>query len=316
MRYSKQEILIGKDAQRKLENSKVSIIGIGATGTAVLEILARAGIGNIKIIDRDVVELENLHRQKLFTEEDINKPKAMAAKERILQINSGINVESFVTDLDFDNISILDGSDLMLDCTDNIYARFLLNDFSRKCNIPWIYASVIGTKGMVMNITPETQCFSCIFKEPDSPLDTCDTAGILNTAPQAVSAVQATEAVKILTGYEYCRDLISYDLWANQLDKIKVKKKDNCRACSGIYDYLNGMKARKTIKICGSCSFQIKLENTDMEMLFYKLAKLNPVSAGDECLVFRDIILFKSGRALVKADSKEKAKITLDRYMG
>ena len=308
--------MIGKNAQRKLENSKVSIVGIGATGTAVLEILARAGIGSIKIIDRDVVELGNLHRQNLFTEEDINKPKAMAAKERIIQINSEINVESFVTDLDFDNISILDCSNIILDCTDNIYTRFLINDFSRKYNVPWVYASVIGTKGMVINITPETQCFSCIFKEPDSPLDTCDTVGILNTAPQAISAVQVTEALKILTGNEYCRDLISYDLWVNQLDRIKVKKINNCRTCNGVYDYLNGLKARKTIKICGSSSFQIKLENIDMEMLFYKLSKLKPISAGDECLIFRDIILFKSGRALVKADSKEKAKIALDKYLG
>ncbi len=317
MKYSKQEILIGRDNQKKLESSRVSIVGIGATGTAVLEMLARLGVGNIKIIDRDIIELSNLHRQKLFTEEDINKPKVIVAKERILQINPEINITSSITDLDFDNISMLENSDIILDCTDNIYSKFLINDFARKNNIPWIYASVIGAKGMTMNITDKTPCFSCVFKEPDEQLETCDTGGILPTTPSAIAAIQATESIKIMTGKNYSRDLIHYDLWNNKITKIKTKFLDNCRPCRGVFEYLEGKKAGNMIKICGSCSFQVNLKRKiNIESLYKKIKKSDDVVFTGECLILKDIILFNSGKALVKAETKEKARAVISRYVG
>lgn len=315
MRYNRQEILIGNSNQEILKNSQVTIVGIGALGTIVLDILARAGIGKIKIIDRDIIELNNLQRQILFNEEDLAKSKALVAKEKINIINSEIEIEAYVADLDFDNIHLVK-SDLILDCTDNIYTRFLINDFSRKNDIPWIYASVIKSKGMTINITNETPCFSCVFKEPTESLDTCDTAGILNTLPHALAAIQATEAIKILTKQEYNKDLIHYDLWKNELTKVKVNKLKGCKPCNNIFEYLDGKKSKGTIKVCGSCNYQIKLDNIDMENLFDKLSNVNNIKVTDECLILNDIIIFKSGRALVRAKTKEQAKTILDRYVG
>ena len=317
MRYSRQEILenIGQEGQRLLRNSTITIVGIGALGTIVLDILARAGIGKIKIIDRDIIELNNLQRQTLFNEEDLAKPKALVAKEKINIINSDIEVQAHVVDLDYDNINLLK-SDLILDCTDNIYTRFLINDYSRKNDINWIYASVIKSKGMTMNITKETPCFSCIFKEPTESLDTCDTAGILNTLPYALAAIQATEAIKILTKQDYIQDLVHYDLWKNELVKIKTKKLKNCKPCNDIFEYLEGKKSRGSVKICGSCNYQIKLDKVNMQNLFDKLGNLNNIKVTDECLILDDAIIFKSGRALIRAKTKEQAKTILDRYIG
>lgn len=317
MRYSRQEVLenLGKERQQLLLESKISIVGVGALGTTLLEILARAGVGRIKLIDRDIVEMVNLQRQSLFSEDDILKPKAVVAKEKINAINSDVEVEQHVEDLDYDNADIMK-SDLILDCTDNIYTRFLINDFSRKKNIPWIYASVIKSKGMTMNITGKTPCFSCVFNEPTEPLETCDTSGILNTVPHAIAAIQATEAIKILTKQDYSKDLVHYDIWAGKINRIKIKKSKDCRPCNGIYEYLEGKKSRDIVKICGSCNYQIKLNKENMKTIFKKLNQLDSIRPSEECLILKDIILFRSGRALVKADSKEKAKAVVDKYFG
>ncbi len=317
MRYARQEILkeIGSNKQEKLLNSNVTIVGIGALGTNALDLLARAGVGRIKIIDRDIVEINNLQRQTLFNEEDLGKPKVNAAKEKISQINSEIDIEAHLIDLDHDNIDLLK-SDLILDCTDNIYTRFLINEYSRKNNIPWIYASVIGTKGMTFNITKDTPCFSCIFKEPTETLDTCDTTGVINTIPSAIAAIQVTQALKILTNQEYSKELIHYNLWNSEINKIKIKKSNNCKVCNGIYEYLDGKKSKNEIKICGSCNFQIKIENINMDSLFEKLSKLNSIKTTDDCLILNDVIFFKSGRALVRAKTKSKARVILSKYIG
>lgn len=317
MRYARQEIFdkIGIKGQELLRNSAITIVGIGALGTIVLDMLSRAGIGKIKIIDRDIIELNNLQRQTLFNENDIGKPKIAVAKEKILEINSDLNIEAHLVDLDYDNVDLIK-SDLILDCTDNMYTRFLINDYSRKNNVPWIYTSVIGSKGMTMNISENTPCLSCIFKEPTEPLDTCDTAGILNTVPHALAAIQVTEAIKILTKQESSKDLIHYELWNNEINKIKIKKSNNCNACNNIYNYLSGKKATKTVKICGSCNYQIKIENMNMEEVFNRLSVYNSLKTSEECLILGDVILFKSGRALVKAKTKEKAKTILAKYLG
>ena len=167
-----------------------------------------------------------------------------------------------------------------------------------------------------MNVTSETPCFSCIFKEPGQPLDTCDTEGILNTVPHALAAIQATEAIKILTDQDYSKELIHYNLWNNEITKVKVKKSNECTVCNGKYKYLEGKKSRGVIKICGSCYYQIKIENVNMLDLFNKLNKLNSIKTTEDCLILPNVIFFKSGRALVKAKTKEKAKAIVDRYLG
>ena len=228
-------------------------------------------------------------------------------------INSDIIIEAFVDDLDYNNIDLLNG-DLILDCTDNIYTRFLINDYSKKFNIPWIYASVIGAKGMTMNITKETPCLACIFKEPTEALDTCETAGVLNTTPHAIAAIQVTEAIKIITNQEYSKDLVHYDLWHNLLTKITLKKSRKCKVCKGEYDYLLGKKVKSSIKICGSCNYQIKLNPINIEQLHKRIKEDSTLTK--ECLILKEVIIFKSGRALVKAESQEKAKAIVDRYLG
>jgi len=317
MRYNRQEALdiIGKNNQLLLKQSSVAIVGVGAIGTVVLDILSRAGIGKIKIIDRDIIELNNLQRQTLFNEEDLGKPKALVAKEKTNLINSEIEIEANVLDLDYDNIEILK-SDLILDCTDNLYTRFLLNDYSRKNNIPWIYASVIKSKGMTMNITKDTPCFSCVFDEPKESLETCDTAGVINTIPHAIAAIQVTEAIKILTKQDYNKEIIYYDLWKNEINKIKINKSEKCKTCKGIYEFLEGKKSKRIIKICGSCNYQIKIDPININKIYEKLDKINNIKTTEDCIILEDIILFKSGRALVKAKTKEQAKAIVDRYLG
>ncbi|MBS3175286.1 ThiF family adenylyltransferase [Candidatus Woesearchaeota archaeon] len=315
MRYNKQETFskIGKTGQELITSSTITILGIGALGTNTLNLLARAGVGKIKIIDRDVVELSNLQRQTLFSEEDIDKPKVYAAKEKINKINSKVKIETYLTDLDYENVEILK-SGLILDCTDNIYTRFLINEYSRKNNIPWIYASVIGSKGMVMNVTEKTPCFNCIIKEPNEPLDTCDSSGVIGSAASAIASIQATEAIKILTKQDYCRELIHYDLWKNKINRIKVNKNKYCKTCNKVYEYLEGKK-KKLIKICGSCNYQIEIKK-DMNLVFAKLSSLRDVKPENECLILENAIIFKSGRALVKAENENKAKAILDGYLG
>ena len=242
MRYSRQEIFneIGKSGQSKLRKSAVAIVGLGALGSVSAELLARAGIGKLILIDRDVVELSNLQRQSLYDEEDIGKSKALAAKERLNKINSDVEIKIFADDLNYNNISEIisitkkgngvksivengnndkkkiknnkknsnkiiisnnKNTDLVLDCTDNIETRFLINDFSVKNKIPLIYSSAVGSKGYVFNMMSNkiNQCLRCFLKEA-AQLDTCETAGVMNTISHIMPAIKVNESIKILLG--------------------------------------------------------------------------------------------------------------------
>lgn len=315
MRYLRQEIFskIGKINQKKLEKSTVAVIGLGALGSSVSEMLVRAGIKNLILIDRDIIELSNLQRQSLYLESDINKLKAVVAKERLLQIDSKSNIKSYSEDLDFSNIGLIK-SDLVLDCTDNFETRFLINDFCLSKNIPWIYSAVVGSKGMIFNIIPGEACFSCIFKESSQSLGTCETFGILNSAVNSIASIQFTEAVKILTNQNPSKELIIFDVWSLELNKLKVSKNKNCSSCNQNYKFLNKTSS-SLVKL--SCSrFQIKLPPQDLKLLNEKLKKLSPTTLTDECLFFNDLIIFKNGRILVKAETKERAKSLVDKYLG
>ena len=207
MRYIRQQIFreIGKKGQEKLGKSTVAVVGIGALGSNSAELLARAGIGSLILIDRDVVELSNLQRQRLFDENDVGKPKALAAKEHLAKINSEIKIEFLIDDLNFENIGKIFNRkpDLILDCTDNLETRFLINDFSVKNEIPFIYSSAVGSKGYVFDIIPgKTPCLRCFLKEA-AQLDTCETAGVLNAITSLISTMQASEAIKILLNKKF-----------------------------------------------------------------------------------------------------------------
>lgn len=336
MRYTRQEIFreIGKKGQEKLRKSTVAIVGLGALGSVSSELLARAGIGRLILIDRDVVELSNLQRQSLFDEDDIGKPKALAAKEKLDKINSDVKVDFFIDDLNFNNINEMiqinnkkiknkkNTVDLILDCTDNMETRFLLNDFSIKNGIPFIYSSAVGSKGYVFNIIPnKTPCIRCFLKEA-AQLDTCETTGVLNTITHLISSIQANEAMKILLNKNDIEEnLLFLDIWKNELLKIKVNKNNDCACCvKNNFEYLRGKKSSKIVKLCGDNIYQIKtksIDKTQFKEIKNKLNKIAKVIDFDYCINFDNkITLFQDGRALIKAEDEKGAKSLYSKFVG
>ncbi|HWO31419.1 MAG TPA: ThiF family adenylyltransferase, partial [Candidatus Acidoferrum sp.] len=242
-RYSRQILFpgIGAEGQRRLAAGRVAIVGCGATGSALASLLARAGVGTLRIIDRDYVEPSNLQRQSLFDEGDAAEslPKAIAATRKIAAFNSQIVVEARVADAVPGNINaLLEGIDLILDGTDNFETRYLLNDYAVKNSLPWIYAAAVGSYGVTLNVLPhKTACLSCIF--PDSPrgmVETCETSGILNSAVNLVASIAATEAMKLLIGGEAAgrlrKTLWSFDVWTNQHAEVAAATpRPGCPTC-------------------------------------------------------------------------------------
>ncbi len=317
-RYSRQEIYpyIGKNGQKKLSKAKIVIIGIGAIGSQTSSLLARAGIGELILIDRDSVELNNLQRQTLFNESDINKPKTKQAKKHLEKINSNIKITSYDQDLNSNNISELIGKiDLILDCTDNLQTRFLINDYSLKNNIPWIYSAGIKATSFLMNIVPKkTPCFSCIFKQPTS-LDTCQTSGVLNSTTSLIASLQVSEAIKIILKKEYEFNLIQINLEKNTLNKIKIKKRKDCLACNKEYIYLNSINPQGILKFCSTGNYQIQFKKTNLKKLKLNLEKIGKVEDLGSCIKFKNMLIFEN-RALIKAKSEKEAKILISKYVG
>jgi adenylyltransferase/sulfurtransferase len=200
-RYSRQYIMpqIGEDGQEKLQGARVVVIGCGALGCHTSSLLARAGIGFLRIVDRDIVELDNLQRQVLFDEDDLDKPKASVAESKLRTVNSGITIEGIVDDVNFKNIlDFVKGADVVVDGTDNMDTRYLMNDACVKENVPFIYGGAISTYGMTMNIIPgRTACFACLFPKPPLPgsLPTCETVGVLNSVPAVIASIQVVRCM-------------------------------------------------------------------------------------------------------------------------
>ncbi len=330
MRYIRQEIFreIGKEGQDKLRKGAVAIVGLGALGGVSAELLSRAGIGKLVLIDRDVVELTNLQRQGLFDEADVGKSKAAQAKEHLSKINSDIEIDIIIDDLNFENINEIipiknhENVDLILDCTDNLETRFLLNDFSVKSHIPFIYSSAVGNKGYVFNIIPaKTPCLRCFLKQA-TQLDTCETTGVLNTITNLISSIQVNEAIKILlkkSNFE--KKLLFFDIWKNELNKIKVNKNQNCECCvKNNFEYLAGKKFSSTIKLCGDRIYQIRKKFPSRENFFIlknKLKKIGKVVDFDYCINFDNkITVFQDGRALIKAKNEKEAKSIYSKFVG
>lgn len=325
MRYQRQEIFpeIGKQGQEKLRKNSVAIVGLGALGSSSSELLARAGIGKLILIDRDIVELSNLQRQSLFDEHDVGTPKALAAKEHLKKINSDVKIDFLIDDLNFENIGkLLNGKiDLILDCTDNLETRFLINDFSVKNKIPFIYSSAVGGKGYVFNVIPnKTACLRCFLGEA-AQLDTCESAGVLNTITNLISSIQANEAIKILLGKNFEKNLLFFDVWKNELLKINVNKNKNCVCCSeNNFEYLTGKKSSRIIKLCGGSIYQIKSKNMDEKQfnsLKNKLKKTGNAIDFGYCITFQNkITIFNDGRALIKASNEKEAKSLYSKFVG
>lgn len=324
-RYNRQELLreIGQKRQKLLNNAKVIIVGMGALGTTTANLLARAGIGTIGIIDRDIIELHNLQRQTIFTEEDCNQPKAAAASAWLRKVNSEIKINALPMELNYETAGILNDYDLILDCTDNMETRFLINDFCVKNKKPWIYCSAVGTKGRLLVITPKKKpCFRCLFAIPKpGSLETCDTAGVINTITTAMAALQVTEALKILTKQTPTKELIAYDIWKQELQKIRVKQNSKCICCKKKqFEFLEGKKETISVKLCGQGRIQIKGSKPNLATVKKRLEKAGNVKATAYGVHFlnkdADFFLFNDGRCLVKAVTKEEAKNSYTKWVG
>ncbi len=236
-RYSRQLILpqFGVDGQRLLSEAHVTLIGCGALGSTIAQLLARGGIGRLVLVDRDRLEQHNLHRQLLYTEADVTRPKARAAAQTLATINSSIEVEGRVLDVDARSIEpLIDGTDLVMDATDNLATRYLINDACVKYGIPWIYGGAVGTYGMRMAIIPgETACFRCIFPEPPAAdaLPSCDTNGILNALPVMIGALQVAAAYRLLIAGAASGALTIADIWEDDVQFMSVARAKDCRCC-------------------------------------------------------------------------------------
>jgi len=334
-RYSRQILFrgIGAEGQQKLAAARVAIVGCGATGSALAGLLARAGVGKLRIIDRDYVEPSNLQRQSLFDETDAadSLPKAIAASRKIAAFNSEIEVEPKVDDLIPGNIeTLLQGMDLILDGTDNFETRYLINDYAVDRSLPWIYSAAVGSYAVTLNVVPgQTACIACIF--PDSPrgiVDTCETSGILNSAVNLVASIAATEALKILVHDSEAptlrRTLLSFDLWTNEHAEISAAKpRTACRAC-GERDFIHlAGEGRPHITLCGRNSVQIheRQRPIDFTEMGRRLQPHGVVRHNDFVLKFwhdpYEMTLFPDGRAIIKGTTDTAVARTLyARYVG
>jgi molybdopterin-synthase adenylyltransferase len=321
-RYAKQRIFLGGPADTRLRTRRVAVVGLGATGSVIASWLARAGVGLLTLIDRDIVETSNLQRQILFGENDLFRPKAEVAAQRLREANSEIEVVPLVTDLTSGNArEILAGYDLIMDGTDNFEARYLINDYAILSGTPWIYAGAIGGEGIVWPLNPpRTPCLRCLMEEPppSGDIDTCDTAGVLGPAVGIVGSWAALEALKILTGAEPHKELARFDFWRNERQFLRLPE-SRCKYCANkITEFLNARWTVKASRLCGLDGVQIRVNPPgalDLEALRTRVEartgspwKLSPLSlSGAEGDLH--IIIFRDGRALLHGDiSPERAR--------
>jgi molybdopterin-synthase adenylyltransferase len=332
-RYSRQVLFpgIGAQGQVRLTQGRVAIVGCGATGASVCGLLARAGVGQLVIIDRDYVEPSNLQRQSLFDETDAAEsvPKAIAAGRKIATFNSEIQTTPVVADLTPENIaSLLGDADLILDATDNFETRYLINDFAVKHGKPWIYAAAVAAYAVTMNVIPgETACLACMFPAPpEGTIETCDTAGILNSAVNLIGSIQATEAIKFLVGAKdkLRRTLLSFDVWSNEQAEIAASKpRSGCLTCEKReFIHLAGER-RPQITLCGRNSVQIHERHrpVDFAEMSARLGNHGTVKHNAFVLKFwRDpyeMTLFPDGRAIIKGTNDTSvARSLYARFVG
>lgn len=335
-RYARQSRFwgIGPEGQQRLNAAHVVVLGCGALGNAATDLLARAGVGHIVVADRDVVELSNLHRQVLFNEADAAAgiPKAVAAAEAVTRINSDISVVPVVADVTSDNIEdLVRGAQVVVDGTDNLETRYLLNDTCVKLGVPWVYGGAIGSTGMAMTILPgDTPCFRCIFPEPApvGTVETCETAGVLASTVLTVSAHQWTETVKLLIGdrTHLNHSMIYFDLWQNErVDSEALERSPTCVCCGQRrFEFLDAPPAGRTASLCGRNAVQVtpaRRSELDLRDLGERLAGVGSVSLTRFLLRLtvgeHELTVFPDGRAIVKGtDDLGVARSLYARFVG
>jgi molybdopterin/thiamine biosynthesis adenylyltransferase len=337
-RYSRQVLFegIGEEGQARLAQSKVVIVGCGALGAVQAETLARAGVGQLVLVDRDFVEESNLQRQIMFDESDaLNRlPKAVAAAARIARVNSDIQVEPLVTDVNFENIEeIIAGASLVMDGTDNFETRFLINDACVKSRTPWVYGAAVGSYGLTMTIVPgSSPCLRCVLEAMPEPGSgpTCDTAGVIMPIVTTIASIQAAEALKLLTGQtdKLHRSLITVDVWDFQLNRLDLSRfdaRDECPACRlGEFQFLRGAGRQITTTLCGRNAVQIARSGRgaiDFAALAERLKAAGEVAFNDFLLRFRvdgyDITVFRDARSIIRGTTDPAvARGLYARYIG
>src|SRR5687767_6912274 len=338
-RYSRQMRFggIGEKGQAKLLDSRVTLCGCGALGTVLANNLVRAGVGFVRIIDRDFIEFSNLQRQVLFDEKDIadNLPKAEAAARKLRQINSSVTVEPVVTDIDRTNVlELCKDADVILDGTDNFEVRYLINDVAVKLQKPWVYGGSIGSHGQTMTIIPgQTPCLRCVFEAAPAPGEagTCETAGVLGPVVTIIASLQATECFKLLTGAieQVNRELIYIDVWENITRRIKIAPllgKVDCPTCKHKkFEWLDGTQGSQTVSLCGRNAVQVS-HHMAAQLNFEEMARQlqmmgGTVSFNRFLLKFSvdgfEFTVFPDGRAIIKGTNDvDKARTLYAKYVG
>ena len=340
-RYSRQILFseIGEAGQQGLLDSSAVIVGCGALGTALANLLVRAGVGKLRIVDRDFVEPSNLQRQTLFEESDAQEalPKAVAAERRLRAINSSVVVEGIVADLSPKNAEdLLRGFPVLLDGTDNFETRFLLNDVAIHLNVPWIYAAVVASYGVTLTVRPGmTACLACALESgvgngshaaAAGGEDTCDTAGVLGAAAGVIASIEAAEAIKLLTGKSESVGgrLVSFDVWSGRFQSVRVARNAECRACvRREFRYLEG-EAQPHLTMCGRDSVQIheRRRQLDLAALGKRIAPtVAEVRENGFLLRFRvppyEMTVFADGRAIIKGTREPSvARSLYARFIG
>jgi molybdopterin/thiamine biosynthesis adenylyltransferase len=336
-RYSRQIRFspIGRAGQERLVNSQITIVGCGALGSVLAETLARGGVGRIHLVDRDFIELSNLQRQMLFDEDDIaaNLPKAEAAARKLSRINSQIEIVPFIADANHESIEIFtEGSDLILDGTDNLLARYLINDVAIKHNIPWIYGACQGTTAMTATfLAGGKPCLRCLFDTPPDPgqLETCETAGIIGPVVNIIAGFQAAEALKILTGNIEAvnRSLMTIEAWSNHIHQMSLAElTEGCLCCRDHqFDFLSGKSALSTVALCGRNAVQIrpkiKGKRFDLNQIASRLEGVGQLEKSDFMLRFTiddfQLTIFPDARTIIKGtEEKDIARAVYAKYIG
>jgi molybdopterin/thiamine biosynthesis adenylyltransferase len=335
-RYSRQILFsgLGEEGQRRLSQSRALIVGCGALGSAHAESLARAGVGKLRVADRDFVEVSNLQRQTMFTERDASErmPKAIAAANHIREINREIEVEPVIADVNHSNIErLIKNCDVVLDGTDNFATRYLINDACVKHEVNWIYGAAVGSYGVTMTIRPhQTPCLRCLFEEapPAASAPTCDTAGVIMPIISVVAAVQVTEALKLLTGQieNLHGSLMQFDVWRNEWRKINPgQPSPNCATCSlKKFETLKAEAGDFAAVLCGRNAVQIsptQATQLNLQQLADRLRPTGEVKFNEYLLRFRtgefELTVFQDARSIIRGtDEIKTARSLYAKYIG
>lgn len=335
-RYSRQILFegVGAEGQRRLGSARALVVGCGALGSSQVEMLARAGLGRLRVVDRDFVEESNLQRQTLFTERDAREraPKAAAARRRVAEVNSEVECEAVVADVNQSNVErLVEGCDVVLDGTDNFATRFLINDACVKRGVAWVYGAAVGSYGVTMTVRPHaTACLRCVFPEVPAAgsAPTCDTAGVIMPVIAIVAAVQVAEALKLLTGSvgRLHGGLMQFDVWRNEWRRISAGgRARDCPACGlGRFESLEAEAGDVTVVLCGRDAVQVSprtAASLDLEALAARLSAAGEVRANEYLVRLRageyELTVFRDARAIVRGtDDAAVARTLYARYVG